>query len=173
MASKIRLEPLLLVAVLLAGCATARKEPSPPQPALTAPPAAPRPAATPAPERPKTRPSSRPAAPRPQPGTPAENRADLPVLIGAGTTWTAPGYQSLAVNRGTSPQQPVPIFRQAGTLAAVRAALAGSPAQPQAEFRNGVLTLKFDRGSNAEIASAVNKTLSVTGSRNLQVTLQP
>lgn len=55
----------------------------------------------------------------------------------------------------------------------MRAALADSPAQPQAEFRNGVLTLRFARGSNEEIASAVKKTLSVTGDRNLQVALQP
>ena len=173
MASKTRLEPLLLVAFLLAGCATARREPAATQPALAAPPTPPRPATETATYRPKASPASRPAAPRPQPSAPAENRAELPVLIGAGATWTAPGFQSLAVSRGTSPQQPVPIFRQAGTLAAVRAALSGSPAQPQAEFRNGVLTLKFDRGSNEEIASAVNKTLSVTGSRKLQVTLQP
>jgi hypothetical protein len=173
MARKTRLQSLLLVAIFLSGCATARKEPAAPQYALTAPPTPPRPAATPAPEKPKTRPAPRPARPRPQPGAAAENRAGLPVLIDAGATWTAPGFQSLAVGRGTSPRQPVPIFRQAGTLAAVRAALADSPAQPRAEFRNGVLTLKFDRGSNEEIASAVNKTLSVTGSRNLQVTLQP
>lgn len=95
-------------------------------------------------------------------------------MIGADASWTAPGFQSFAV-RGGDPaaQQPVSIFRQASTLATVRAALADSPARPQAEFRNGVLTLKFDRGSNEEIAAAVNKTLSVTGSRNLQVALQP
>lgn len=94
-------------------------------------------------------------------------------MIGSGAVWSVPG-QRMTVNRGVAPSsQPVPLFRQAGTLASVRAALANSPAQPQAEFRNGVLTLKFDRGSNEEIAAAVNKTLSVTGSRSLQVTLQP
>ena len=100
-------------------------------------------------------------------------RADLPAMIGSGAKWTVPG-RTLAVKSGNpATQQPVPLFRQAGTLAAVRAALAGSSARPQAEFRNGVLTLTFERGSNEEIASAVNKALSVTGSRNLQVAVQP
>lgn len=94
-------------------------------------------------------------------------------MIGSGATWSVPGESMTVIRGGATSSQPVPIFRQAGTLAAVRAALAASPAQPRAEFRNGVLTLEFDRGSNEDIASAVNKTLSVTGSRNLRVTLQP
>jgi len=176
MASKTLLAPLLMAAFLLAGCNTARKEPAPAQPVnrTIVPPKTQTAAEQAAPKRTPQNPS-KPASPRkkPQPVSPNTTRAELPGMIGEGAAWTAPGFQSLAVSRGASPQQPVPIFRQAGTLASVRAALAGSPAQPQAEFRNGVLTLKFDRGSNEEIASAVNKTLSVTGSRTLQVTLQP
>ena len=177
MASKTLLAPLLTAALLLAGCATARKEPVPP---LTAaqPTTIPKTQAatehTAQKRRPQT--ASRPASPRtkPQPVSPNTSRADLPALIGSGATWTSPGFQSLSIKRGeAATQQPVPIFRQAGTLAAVRSALADSPARPQAEFLNGVLTLKFAGGGNEEIASAVNKTLSVTGGRNLRVTLQP
>jgi hypothetical protein len=175
MASKTLLAPLLTAALLLGGCATARKAPAQ---------AAARPIATPktqaatedTAQKRKPQTASRPASPRqkPQPVSQAATRSELPGMIGEGATWTSYGFRSLSVTRGgAATRQPVPIFRQAGALAAVRAALADSPAQPQAEFRNGVLTLKFAGGSNEEIASAVNKTLSVTGSRNLQVTLQP
>jgi len=164
----------LCTALFLAGCATVREEPAPPAPAASAPMAKPKPAASPTVKKKKPRTVSQPAPPKPRTPATASNRAELPAMIGSGASWTSPGFQSLAVKRGTpSVQQPVPLFRQASTLAAVRATLADSPARPQAEFRNGVLTLTFDRGSNEEIASAVNKTLSVTGSRSLQVALHP
>lgn len=168
----------LCASLVLAGCATVRDQSLPPAPApvesVNTPTVKPKPAPARTTTKPKPRKVSRPAPPKPGIQTSEPNRADLPSLIGAGAAWSSPDFRSLAVRRGDAAgRQPVPIFRQAGTLAAVRAALANSPAQPQAEFRNGVLTLKFDRGSNEEIASAVNKTLSVTGSRNLQVALQP
>lgn len=173
MPRKILLFPLA-AALFLSGCAGLREKslptppPAPTAVVPTAPPAVSRDTA-----EAKPRAISRPV-PRATPQTStASKRADLPAMIGDGAAWTSSGFQSLAVRRGTAAQQPVPIFRQAGTLAAVRAALADSPAQPQAEFRNGVLTLRFARGSNEEIASAVKKTLSVTGDRNLQVALQP
>ena len=156
-------------ALALAGCTTPKEKPAPAATATVAP--KPKPAPAPVAPKAKPRPAPRSSSPPPTP-TPAPARAELPGMIQSGAQWTSPGFQSLSVRQG-GPIQPVPIFRQAGTLASVRAALAGSPAMPQAEFRNGVLTLKFDRGSNAEIASAVNKTLSVAGTRNLQVTLPP
>ncbi len=163
----------MAAALALAGCTTAREKSAPPPPAPTAPTPAPAPAqTTTAADKPKPRPAARPT-PRPIRVAATPTRADLPAMIGAGATWTVPG-STLAVNRGNTPaRQAVPIFRQAGALATVRAALADSPARPQAEFRNGVLTLTFDRGSNEDIAAAVNKTLSVTGGRSLQVALQP
>ena len=173
MPRKILLLPLA-AALFLAGCSGLREKSLP-----TPPPAAPTVVRIASPavlrDAPETKPRtvSRPL-PRATPQTTtASKRADLPAMIGDGAAWTSSGFQSLAVRRGTAAQQPVPIFRQAGTLAAVRAALADSPAQPQAEFRNGLLTLRFARGSNEEIAAAVKKTLSVTGDRNLQVALQP
>jgi len=176
MASKFLLAPSFAAALLLAGCATARKEATPPQPVTQT---VAIPATRETPDKPalkrKPQTASRTASPRKTPPpVPAETtRAALPGMIGSGATWSVPG-QSLAVSRGgAASSQPVPLFRQAGTLASVRAALAGSPAQPQAEFRNGVLTLKFDRGSNEEIAAAVKKTLTVTGNRDLRVALQP
>ena len=163
---------LLSGALILTGCAASRKEPVPSRSISAAPAATPRAEQSKVPSNHKPRPS-RSVSQKPQPGAPTINRADLPGLIGSGAAWSVPG-QRMTINRGgAAPSQPVPLFRQAGTLASVRATLANSPAQPQAEFRNGVLTLKFDRGSDEDIAAAVNKTLSVTGSRNLQVTLQP
>ncbi len=55
----------------------------------------------------------------------------------------------------------MPLFRQAIVLAAVRAAVAGSPAVPKAEFRHGLLTLTFAQGTPAQIATAVNSAIAV------------
>lgn len=117
------------------------------------------------------------SASSPRPRSSAANatrsRAALPALIGADAKWTAYGRTLVVGSGNASARQPVPLFRQAGTLAAVRAAISDSPSQPEAEFRNGILMLRFDRGSNEEIATVVNKTLSVTGNRTLQVSLNP
>ncbi|MBJ7327281.1 MAG: hypothetical protein JHC52_08040 [Chthoniobacterales bacterium] len=93
-------------------------------------------------------------------------------MIGNGAAWAEPGRTMVVKRGGTGVQQPVPIFRQAGVLATVRGALAGSSAQPRAEFRHGVLTLTFDHGTNDEISAAVKKTLAVAGSSSVRVALQ-
>ena len=161
----------MAAALALAGCTAVRETPLPATPASVAP--TPKPAPTRAATTAKPKPRSTPRTATRPATSPAPTRADLPAMIGSGAKWTVPG-RALAVKSGNATtQQPVPIFRQAGTLATVRAALADSPARPQAEFRNGVLTLNFPQGSNQEIAEAVNRTLSVAGTRNLQVTLQP
>jgi hypothetical protein len=81
-------------------------------------------------------------------------------MIGHGATWVQPG-RTLVVNRGApAARQAVPIFRQASVLNSVRASLAGAAATPHAEFRRGVLTLTFESGSNAEVASAVRRAIS-------------
>ena len=158
-------------ALALAGCTTAREKPVPSAPASVAP--APKPAPTPAPVVAKTKPRSTPP-PAPRPATPpAPTRSDLPGLIGGGATWVDPG-RALVVNRGTpAARQPVPIFRQAGVLAAVRANLAGSAAKPRAEFRRGLLTLTFDGGNNAEIAAAVRRAMNTPDTGAMGVYLNP
>lgn len=81
-------------------------------------------------------------------------------MIGGNVSWTDAAQRSLVVSRGDpGARRPVPIFRQASVLASVRAALADSPARPEAEFRHGLLTLTFPRGSNAEIAGAVRRAM--------------
>ena len=94
-------------------------------------------------------------------------------MIGGDATWVDPG-RTLVVNRGTpAARQPVPIFRQAGVLAAVRANLSGSPAKPRAEFRRGLLTLTFDGGNNAEIAAAVRRAMNTPDTGAVGVYLNP
>lgn len=158
-------------ALAFAGCTTAREKPAPSTPASVAP--APKPDPTPTPVVAKTKPRSTPR-PAPRPATaPAPTRSDLPGLIGGGATWVDPG-RTLVVNRGTpGARQPVPIFRQAGVLAAVRANLAGAPAKPHAEFRRGVLTLTFDGGDNAEIAAAVRRAMNTPDAGAMGVYLNP
>ena len=56
----------------------------------------------------------------------------------------------------------MPLFRQAIVLANVRAAVAGLPAQPKAEFQRGLLTLTFPRGTQPEVATAINRTLAAS-----------
>lgn len=174
MASKTRIALLGTAAILLAGCAAVREQPAPAAPAAQVAPApAPKPAAQRTTAKPKAQTVSHPALRKsPQPGAQA-SRSDLPAVIGSGATWAVPG-KTVIVNRGVAGSTPaVPLFRQAGVLASVRAAVQDSPAQPQAEFRRGVLTLTFNRGSNDEIAAAVNKALSIPEARKLQVSLQP
>ncbi len=79
----------------------------------------------------------------------------------------------MVTKAGTIPAQPVPLFRQAIVLANVRAAVAGLPAQPKTEFQRGLLTLTFPRGTQAEVATAVNRALTVPEVSRLQVILAP
>jgi hypothetical protein len=75
---------------------------------------------------------------------------------------------SLLVSRGPA-AAPVPLFRQAIVLANVRAAVAGLPAQPRAEFQRGLLTLTFPRGTGPEVAAAVNRAIEVPEVTRLRV----
>lgn len=77
---------------------------------------------------------------------------------------------NLTVTRGT-PQPPVPLFRQAIVLATVRTTLNNSPAAPQASFQRGELHLRFDRGTNEQIATAINRVLNVSEVNRLHATI--
>lgn len=85
--------------------------------------------------------------------------ADLPPLLHGNASWNTYGRDLVVTHRVVS--QPVPIFRQAIVLAAVRAELAKSPIEPKAEFLKGILTLTFDRGTSAEVAADINRTLDI------------
>jgi hypothetical protein len=84
-------------------------------------------------------------------------------LIKGQSRWTDGSRTALVVTdqRGPGSDDPVPLFRQAIVIASVRSAVAGSPAAPEAAFRNGQLTLAFRRGSPSEVAAAVNRALAV------------
>jgi hypothetical protein len=101
--------------------------------------------------------------------TPPAPTTDIIALIRAKATWIEPG-RSLAVIRSNS-EQPVPLFRQAIVLAEVRAALARTPARPQAELRRGQLTLIFSEGTSAQIADAINRTIGIPEVQRLTVIL--
>ena len=79
----------------------------------------------------------------------------------------------MVTRAGAAPAQPVPLFRQAIVLANVRAAVAGLHAQPKTEFQRGLLTLTFPRGTQAEVAAAVNRALAIPEVSRLQVILAP
>jgi len=142
-------------ALWLAGCTSVLEKPEQPSPAPVAATTKPKPPSAAPIAKPKPRVVPRPApAPKQAPAT--SSRSELPAMIG-GAKWVDYG-RSLVVDQGNpAARQPVPLFKQAGVLAAVRANLADSPAKPRAEFRRGLLTLTFDRGSNAEIAEAVRR----------------
>lgn len=156
-----------VIVLLLAGCSTPRPETVPPV-KQTSPSIAPRvnktsptltSAARPRPMNVRTAPSQ--AAPA--------TTADVTNLVRAKSTWIEKG-RSLVVTRNTS-GQPVPLFRQAIVLAEVRATLAKATARPQAEFLRGQLTLKFSRGTPAQIADAINRTISIPEVQKLVVFL--
>lgn len=79
--------------------------------------------------------------------------------------------RTLLVSTGRGRSEPVPLFRQAIVLASVRSAVAGLPAQPTAEFRHGLLTLTFKRGTASQIATAVNRALAVPEVDRMRVAL--
>ena len=79
----------------------------------------------------------------------------------------------IVTRAGASQAQPVPLFRQAIVLANVRAAVAGLPAQPKAEFQRGLLTLTFPRGTQAEMAAAMNRAFAVPEVSRIQVIPPP
>lgn len=108
-------------------------------------------------------PIAKPAPPPPSRPkvTKAASRSELPALVGANSSWNDSGTILLVTRTNPAATAPVPIFRQAIVLANVRAALAGSRAAPKAEFRRGLLTLTFTRGTPAEVAEAINRALSV------------
>ena len=87
---------------------------------------------------------------------------------------TAPFSSALIIKPGApATQQPVPLFRQAIVLANVRAAVADLPAPPQAEFRQGLLTLKFRGANSDQIAAAVNRAMTVPDVARVQVVPTP
>lgn len=152
-------------ALLASGCAGLRQPPAPKAAPPQESPASPRAVATPSPKlaaRPVPRPMARPT-PRP---TPARTATPIPAIR---ANVTKDG-NSLVVARGPA-AAPVPLFRQAIVLANVRAAVAGLPAQPQAEFQRGLLTLDFARGSQSEINTAINKALGVPEVTRLRANL--
>ena len=77
---------------------------------------------------------------------------------------------SLLISRGPT-TAPVPLFRQAIVLASVRAAVAGLPAQPKAEFQRGLLTLNFPTGTQPEITTAINRAIEVPEVNRLRANL--
>lgn len=152
-------------ALLAGGCASWRPPavttPAPPPESGISPRAVAAPAPTPT-RRPAQRPIARPT-PRPAPAPAAPPAAAIRANV------TKDG-SSLLVARGPA-AAPVPLFRQAIVLANVRAAVAGLPAQPQAEFQRGLLTLTFPRGSQSEITTAINKALAVPEVSRLRANL--
>jgi hypothetical protein len=147
-----------LAALSLAACTTVPEIAAPPPTiATTAPRVAPPPPPKPAPSKTKTRTTPRLASSRVTQPT-ALSAPPPATSINANVTRDADN--SLLISRGAN-TQPVPLFRQAIVLANVRAAVAGLPAQPRAEFQRGLLTLTFPPGSKADVTTAINKALTV------------
>jgi hypothetical protein len=156
---------LVTLPLFLAGCAVFA-----PQPADTATPdkSASAPAIRPSsaaaqttPRRVETR--TRSVSPRPKP-VPSPSSA---------TVVAAPPSAAIISKPGAPATQPVPLFRQAIVLANVRAAVAGLPAPPQAEFRHGLLTLRFRETTPDQVAAAVNRAMSVPEVTRVQVIPAP
>jgi hypothetical protein len=161
----------MLAILSLAACTPVRETPPPPSAATSTPqriatPPAPAPApakvkprAVPAPVPPRVTPRIDPAPSKPAPAINAKVSRE-------------PGGQSVLVTRGAA-AEPVPLFRQAIVLANVRAAMAGLPAPPKAEFQRGLLTLTFGQASSEQIASAVNRAIEVPEVTRLRANLPP
>jgi hypothetical protein len=152
-----------LLALASAGCGTVREAaPGTPAPVI----ATARPQPQPTPVK-KTAP--RPVEPAPPSPKPAPRKPPAPDI---NANVTRESGNSLLVARGPK-AEPVPLFRQAIVLADVRASLTGLPAEPKAEFQRGLLTLTFPRASQAQVAAAINKALTVPEVTHLRANLTP
>jgi hypothetical protein len=158
---------LIVFALLAAGCTTMRETPAPaPAPAAATAQAAPKPKPQPTPVKKRPTTTTRPL--KPAPAAAAKPTPPRAATINANVTRDADN--SLLVSRGTA-TEPVPLFRQAIVLANVRAAVAGLPAQPKAEFNRGLLTLTFPPGSQGEATTAINKALTIPEVTRLRANL--
>jgi len=151
----------LLATPLLVGCASWRKTPAP----------EPAPVQQIAPVEGTTR------GPATTPLRPAKTTKHLSSTSATSQTTPPPAPAKtgpiIVTRAGAAQAQPVPLFRQAIVLAKVRAAVAGLPAQPKAEFQRGLLTLTFPRGTQAEMAAAVNRAFAVPEVSRIQVVPAP
>jgi hypothetical protein len=152
---------LVLVVPLLAGCALLEKKPpaEPPEAKQVVAPSERATRATTAARR-----TSAPSKPA-KPATTSQTSAPI-ATPGAGNTF-------IVTKPGASAAPPVPLFRQAIVLANVRASVAGLPNPPQAEFRQGLLTLTFPSGSRADATAAINKALAVPEVTRVRANLPP
>ena len=150
------------LALLLGGCASLRPPTEPTAPPPQQPTASLREVAAPAP-KPTPRPIPRPAA-KPTP-FPARTPANQETIQGS----VLRDGDALIITRGAA--TPVPLFRQAIVLANVRAAVAGLPAQPKAEFQRGLLTLTFPAGTKPDVVSEINRALAVPEVTRLRANL--
>lgn len=152
---------LLTAPLFLAGCAVFAPKTAPPTTSdKSASVAAIRPmsAATQTPPR-RVETRTRSVSPRPKP-VPSPSSASVVA---------APPPNAIISKPGAPATQPVPLFRQAIVLANVRAAVAGLPAPPQAEFRQGLLTLRFRETTPDQVTAAVNRAMSVPEVTRVQV----
>ena len=155
---------LLTAPLFLAGCAVFAPKTAPTTSDKSASAAAIRPtsaAAQTPPRRPEAR--TRSAPPRPKPVASPSSASVV----------AAPPSTAIISKPGAPATQPVPLFRQAIVLANVRAAVADLPAPPQAEFRQGLLTLKFREATSDQVTAAVNRTMSVPEVTRVQVISTP
>ena len=153
------------LALLLGGCAAFRPTAAPPATTPQQPAAPPREVAAPTP-KPTPRPGPRPAA-KP---TPSPNRTPAAAETIQGSVQQ--DGNALIITRGAA-APPVPLFRQAIVLANVRAAVAGLPIQPKAEFQRGLLTLTFPPARQSEVTAAINRALAVPEVNRVRANLQP
>jgi hypothetical protein len=156
---------LVTFPLFLAGCAVFAPKPSDtaaPDKSASAPAIRPSSAASQTPPQ-RVETSNRSVSPRPKP---APSPSSSPLVA-------APLSAAIISKPGAPATQPVPLFRQAIVLANVRAAVAGLPAPPQAEFRQGLLTLKFREATPDQVALAVNRAMSVPEVTRVQVIPTP
>lgn len=156
---------LITIPLFVAGCAAFAPKPTDtaaPDKSASAPAIRPSSTAAQTPPR-RTESRNRSVSPRPKP---APSPSSAPVVA-------APPSAAIIIKPGAPATQPVPLFRQAIVLANVRAAVAGLPAPPQAEFRQGLLTLRFRETTPDQVTAAVNRAMSVPEVTRVQVILAP
>jgi cytoskeletal protein RodZ len=111
---------------------------------------------------------------RPRTTSSPTTATSAPTSQSSAQTAPADGGNAVIVTKpGASTAKPVPLFRQAIVLANVRASVADLPNPPQAEFRQGLLTLTFPRGTSTEVNKAVNRAMGIPEVTRVQVIPAP
>lgn len=158
--------------ILLAGCASPDVRP-PEGPRLPVPGGMKQPPMS-GPAQPRIRRAPPLLPPSPPAVTAPARRETVESLLRSGVAVSREGPVLHVRPRGAVTDEPLPLFRQAIVLTALRSELRnGTAAAPRVDIRDGVVVLAFSGGTAAEIAAAIDRAVTTPHVSRVRAVLPP